>query len=186
LNVLPLDVPPLRERRSDISQIAMFYLDYFSRKTGKKVDAVLPETMERLVNYAWPGNVRELRNVIERGVVLSPSSVLALGPSLFSLEKPQTPPSAIDSGRVPTPDSPAQLGRGARAEDAEGWTRETSPVGASSLEEVERRHILTVLEQTGWKISGPQGAARILKLHPNTLRDRMTKLGITRPAHGNP
>jgi transcriptional regulator with GAF, ATPase, and Fis domain len=62
----------------------------------------------------------------------------------------------------------------------------TPPSGAPSLEEVERRHILSVLEQTGWKISGPKGAAEILKIHPNTLRDRMSKLGISRSTRETP
>jgi formate hydrogenlyase transcriptional activator len=60
------------------------------------------------------------------------------------------------------------------------------PADAPSLEEVERRHILNVLEQTGWKISGPRGAAGILKIHPNTLRDRISKLGIARSTHEIP
>jgi len=64
--------------------------------------------------------------------------------------------------------------------------QETPPAVAPSLEELERRHILKVLEQAGWKISGPKGAAQILKIHPNTLRDRISKLGISRSGHGTP
>ncbi len=86
LNVVQLHVPALRERQADIPQILVFFLILYSRKMGKRIDRVSPETMERLVNYAWPGNIRELRNVIERAVVLSPVSALTLGPDLLPPE----------------------------------------------------------------------------------------------------
>ncbi len=176
LNVLPLHVPALRERQSDIPQILMFFLVHYSRKMGKKIDSISSDTMERLINYSWPGNIRELRNVIERGVVLSPSAALTLG---FDLLPPEI--SNLDSvpGTIPV-----------RGENVDGAVQvpgqERPPADAPSLEEVERRHILTVLEQTGWKISGPKGAAGILKIHPNTLRDRISKLGIARSTHEIP
>ena len=71
LNVLPLHVPALRERRSDIPQLVLFFLDRYAKKEARKIERVTPETMEILANYAWPGNIRELQNVVERGVVLS-------------------------------------------------------------------------------------------------------------------
>ena len=97
LNVLPLHVPALRERQADIPQILMFFLSHYSRKMGKRLDSVAPDTMARLVNYAWPGNVRELRNVIERGVVLSPMSAVALAPDLL----PRNIPTCFDP-RLPS------------------------------------------------------------------------------------
>ncbi|MFB3922189.1 MAG: sigma 54-interacting transcriptional regulator [Terriglobia bacterium] len=165
LNVFPLTVPPLRDRRSDIPQLVAFYLARSSKKFGKKIDTVSQETMDRLVNYPWPGNVRELQNVIERAVILSPGPVLLLDQDLI-LRAPQArgaqetetldgdpPPALLDSSRL------------------------------STLEEVERTHILAALQQTGGVVEGPKGAARILNLHPNTLRHRIRKLGIQRPAH---
>src|SRR6266542_5635735 len=71
LNVFPIAVPPLRDRRADIPQLVMFSLTRFAKKFGKKVDSVSQDTMDRLMKYAWPGNIRELQNIIERSVVLS-------------------------------------------------------------------------------------------------------------------
>jgi formate hydrogenlyase transcriptional activator len=176
LNVLPLRVPALRERQSDIPQILMFFLFHYAKKMGKRIEVISPETMGRLVNYSWPGNIRELRNVIERGVVLSPGSATTLGLDLLPPEI-----SNLDSVagtvhvRERKVDGPVQAPR-----------QVAPPADASSLEELERQHILKVLEQAAWKISGPKGAAEILKIHPNTLRDRIRKLGLSRPGHGTP
>ena len=165
LNVFPLKVPPLRDRRSDIPQLVAFYLSRSSKKFGKKVDTVSQETMERLMNYPWPGNVRELQNVIERAVILSPSSALLLNQDLVP---------GLSSGRGTQ--KPEMSGQGSSQTSSE-------PPRLSTLEEVERSHILAALQQTGGVIEGPKGAAKILNLHPNTLRHRMQKLGIRRPGH---
>ncbi len=154
LNVIPLDIPPLRERSSDVRQLATFFLSRFSQRFGKKVSAVSDETMEHLIRYPWPGNIRELQNVIERAVVVSRGAVLELDREL---------------GPVP--------GGGDR-EGAESAA--AAPPKFATLEEVERNHIVAILDQTGWVIEGPKGAARILKLHPNTLRSRMGRLGVRR------
>ncbi len=176
LNVLPLHVPPLRERQSDIPQILMFFLIHYAKKMGKKINGVPPDTMDRLVSYPWPGNIRELKNVIERGVVLSPNSALMLEQDLL-------PSEIFQNDRVPG----VSANRAANVGDAiPAAAHESPPSGAPSLEDVERRHILSVLEQTRWKISGPKGAAEVLKLHPNTLRDRMSKLRISRTTRETP
>jgi formate hydrogenlyase transcriptional activator len=164
LNVLPLVVPPLRERSSDIPQIVTFFLERFSKKAGKKLEGVSRNTMEFLVRYQWPGNIREIQNVIERGVVLSRGSVLNLGPDLLPVEASAT--------RTPSPFSTVPSSYAQTQAQSEG--------SLLSLEEVERRHILSVLERTGQVINGANGAAAILGLHPSTLRSRMEKLGITR------
>ncbi len=166
LNVFPLRMPPLRHRRSDIPQLVAFYLSRFSKKFGKKVDTISQETMARLMNYPWPGNVRELQNVVERAVILSPGSNLLLAHEFV--------PEPSSGGGVEEPKMPAQ---------------DPSLVGPklprlSTLEEVERSHILAVLQQTGGVIEGTKGAAKILNIHPNTLRYRMQKLGVKRPSHG--
>jgi formate hydrogenlyase transcriptional activator len=164
LNVFPVDVPPLRERCSDIPQLAMFFLSRFSKKLRKDIRAISQESMERLTHYSWPGNVRELQNVIERAVILSQSSLLELESDLI--------PSR-------TPASPA----GIRQSSSEaGHPGDTLPA-SSTLEEVDRAHIVAVLNQTGGIVDGPRGAAKILGLHPNTLRHRMRKLGLKRTAY---
>src|SRR3989454_340277 len=80
LNVFPVEIPPLRERRSDIGQLAMYFMERSARKSGRPMHAIASETLSRLAEYDWPGNVRELQNVIERAVVLSPSSALEIDP----------------------------------------------------------------------------------------------------------
>jgi formate hydrogenlyase transcriptional activator len=169
LNVLPLVVPPIRERRSDIPQIVMFFMERFSKRAGKKLVGASQQTMDALTNYSWPGNVREIQNVIERGVVLTRGMVLNLGPDLLPID---------------TPGAKATL---ASTITEDLWAQ-PSPVTVPSsmplsLEEVERRHILSVLERTGWVINGNKGAAALLGVHPSTLRSRMAKLGIVRGGH---
>jgi predicted ATPase/transcriptional regulator with GAF, ATPase, and Fis domain len=157
LNVVPLMVPSLRERRSDIPQLVAFFLARFSRRFGKNVTGVSQETMQTLIRYPWPGNIRELQNVIERAVVLMSGSTLVLDRDLLPAE-------AFQSTVVSDP--PA--------------TMETA---APAMDELQRRHILDVLAQTRGVVEGASGAAKILKMHPNTLRSRMKKLGIRRVTH---
>jgi predicted ATPase len=176
LNVFPIQVPPLRARRSDIPQLVMFFLSRFSKKLGKQIEAVPQGIMDLLTAYAWPGNIRELQNLIERAVVLSQGPVLRLDRTLL-------PAGTWDAGTTvhegvgDTPFTP----------DRDSGRQHTSarpvPEAALTLEAVEKRHILAVLKQTRGVIEGPQGAATLLKLHPNTLRSRMKKLGIKRSDH---
>jgi formate hydrogenlyase transcriptional activator len=81
LNVFPVVLPPLRERRDDIPRLACFFADKFARRMGRHIEAIPSEVMDAIVNYTWPGNVRELENVIERAVILSPRAVLQLDPA---------------------------------------------------------------------------------------------------------
>ncbi len=171
LNVFPLQMPALRERRADIPQLAMFFVERFARKFGKKVEGVSQETMGLLINYPWPGNIRELQNIIERGVVLAEGPVLSLSRNLFPASPFGEGSATQSSDAIPIPTSPS-------AADQKNLAAAPTPL---SLEETERRHILAVLEQTGWVIEGAKGAAKILNLHPNTLRGRMKKLSIRRP-----
>jgi PAS domain S-box-containing protein len=154
LSVFPLRLPPLRERPEDIPLLAHFLVEKFATRIGKRIEGISPATLRRLLDYPWPGNVRELENVLERAVILACSPVLEIDTSV------------LPSG--PTSADVADIG-----------PREQ----VSTLVEVEGEHIRTVLRQTNGVIDGPAGAARILGLHPNTLRSRMKKLGISRPGH---
>jgi formate hydrogenlyase transcriptional activator len=158
LNVLPLTLPPLRQRRSDIPLLTAFFVDRFARQFGKHLTGISQDTVDLLSRYNWPGNIRELQNVIERAVVLTQGSVLKLGADMLP-----TTPGASDRVTTIGPGSPDEL-------SDESFT----------LEQVEKRHIYSVLEKTSWTIEGDRGAAKILDLHPNTLRSRMKKLGIER------
>jgi formate hydrogenlyase transcriptional activator len=166
LNVFPVEVPALRERSSDIPQLAMFFLARYSKKLGKEIQGVSPQTLERLSAYAWPGNVRELQNVVERAVILSRGSVLELEPDLIPGLTPAEPPRSAE--RVSETAQPAGV---------------ASHAPSSTLEEVERAHIIAVLNQAGGVVEGQRGAAKILGMHPNTLRHRMRKLGLKRSVY---
>ncbi|MDD2769448.1 MAG: sigma 54-interacting transcriptional regulator [Methylococcus sp.] len=80
LNVFPIEIPPLRERQSDIPLLARFFLARYTQKFGKRIEDLAPAALEQLKTYAWPGNVRELENVIERAVILSPGPLLEIAP----------------------------------------------------------------------------------------------------------
>jgi formate hydrogenlyase transcriptional activator len=166
LNVFPLELPPLRERRSDIPQLVAFCLSQFSKRLGKKIDGVSRESMDNLVNYPWPGNIRELQNVIERAIIVSVGPTLRLDRDLM--------PVAAPSQGMETPEVDAQEDRQADLK---------SPKPLLTLDEVERDHILAALQHAGGVVDGPKGAARILNRHPNTLRHRMDKLGIKGSRH---
>jgi len=149
LAVFPIELPPLRERRSDIPLLAEFFARSCGLKLGKRITSIPDGAMTRLVAYAWPGNIRELRNVIERAAILTQGSELALD---------------------------------------DWWSRastaSTGPTPPLTLDALQRKHILSVLEVTGWRVSGERGAARLLGIKPTTLVARMKKLGIVRPNAG--
>ncbi|WP_374341772.1 sigma-54 interaction domain-containing protein [Methyloversatilis sp.] len=148
INVFPVTLPPLRERREDIPSLAAHFLKKFSLTHGKQVTGVSASALEHLQSWDWPGNIRELQNVIERAVILCQGEVLEVPALGFS-----TP---VSVSRASTP--------------------------ASSLQSVERAHIVQVLERHGWVIEGRRGAAAALGMPPGTLRSRMKKLAIERPA----
>ncbi len=144
LNVFPITVPPLRERREDIPLLVQYFKTRFASRMKKNIESVSPETMRALCNYSWPGNIRELEHFIERAVILTRGPILQAPP----IEPP-----------------PAD---------------EASPLTSSSLEDVEREHILRVLRETNGKIGGPGGAAERLGMNRTTLNSRMQKLKISR------
>jgi len=164
LNVFPIRLPPLRERTDDIPLLVHFFARRYAGKIGRKISRIPRGAMDRLIAYRWPGNVRELENVIERAVILSPGPELEIAGELL--------PALQSRAGIPA--------TGSQRQDI------SSRVGAQasdmSLTAMERSHILAALKQSKWKLEGPEGAARALNLNPSTLRSRMKKLGITRPA----
>jgi formate hydrogenlyase transcriptional activator len=166
LNVFPIELPPLRERRSDVPQLVAFCLSQFCKRLGKKINGVSRESMENLMNYPWPGNIRELHNVIERAVIVSADSTLRLDRDLM-------PVAAVAKGSdAHESDDP---------EDRQADLKSPKPL--LTLDEIERNHILAALQHAGGVVDGPKGAAKILDLHPNTLRHRMEKLGLKSSRH---
>jgi formate hydrogenlyase transcriptional activator len=164
LNVFPIAIPPLREREGDVPLLAYYFADRFARELGRRVERIAPEALERLVAYPWPGNVRELSNVIERTVVLARGPCLEVAGELL----PGAPGALASSPGAP------------RAEAAPAAPEPRAP--GQTLEEIERRHVRDTLERTGWVIEGERGAAASLGLSASTLRSRMKKLGVRRPA----
>jgi transcriptional regulator with GAF, ATPase, and Fis domain len=148
LNVYPITIPPLRNRKDDIPLLIQYFVPRIASPLGKTVDKIPPHVMDQLTSYEWPGNVRELRNVLERAIITSQDRILIL---------------------------PERIGS-----DATQSTEVNASNGFSTLEAIERQHIMRVLEATGWRISGPKGTAEILGLNPSTLRSRLKKLGIQR------
>jgi transcriptional regulator with GAF, ATPase, and Fis domain len=98
LNVFPIEIPPLRDRREDIPMLVEYFIDRFARKAGKGIRGLNKKTLDLLQSYAWPGNIRELQNVIERSVIVCESGNLSVDESWLS---PQT--------LAPAPKSPLDL-----------------------------------------------------------------------------
>jgi formate hydrogenlyase transcriptional activator len=172
LNVFPLELPPLRNRRPDIPQLVGFFLQRFANKFGRKIDATQKETMDLLMEYPWPGNIRELQNIIERAVVLTTGPILSIDPAFL--------PRASAPGGLRHASSAKPLKTDSHIAENSARSAETS---FPSLEQMERNHILAALNRSAGVIDGPNGAAKILNLHPNTLRSKMSKLGIDRRRH---
>lgn len=155
LNGFPIYVPPLRQRIEDIPLLAKHFINIKCRELGISQASIAPGGLERLMRYDWPGNVRELENVIERELIRHPYGALQFESIITSSSKNSVP----DSNR--------------------NLQALRSDHHLSSLDEAMRTHILLALQKADGKINGPDGAAEILKIHPNTLRSRMDKLGIS-------
>jgi formate hydrogenlyase transcriptional activator len=144
LNVFPISVPPLRERRDDILPLVRHFARTYAARMGRSMTHMSARTMSALLDYSWPGNIRELQNVVQRAVIRSTGARLEVATS--------------DIG-----------------------DRAVVPIGQpTTLDEVQRAHILATLKATGWVLAGPRGAAVRLGLNRNTLQFRMKKLGIVR------
>ncbi len=164
LNVFPITLPPLRQRAADIPLLVRHFVKKYSTRFNRVINSVHAESLQALERNHWPGNIRELENLVERSILTAESDTLKLSLPNISTEPaislndvlPTTPP-------LPLP--PSQPDNGTAQ--------------LLTLAENERAHIKKVLQHTGGRISGPQGAAEILGLPASTLRSRMKKLGLT-------
>ena len=166
LNVFPIQVPPLRERGDDIPQLVLHFVEVFSRRMGKRIEQIPQSTLDAFSAYHWPGNIRELQNLVERAVIRSDNGIFSNPLSTSEISKGSFLKLETDVPSIS--ESDRRAGSGAMHK----------PESAESLDNVQRRHILRVLERTGWVISGPNGAGAVLDVHPNTLRSLMDRLGI--------
>ncbi len=160
INVFPLEVAPLRERKEDIPLLAANFLEL----TSKKMNCSNPPRLTQahvidLQKYDWPGNIRELQNVIERAVITSRCSTLQFGL-----------PTASESAR------PSLLKRKKSVNPGQ-----TEIMTEDEMRDFERENIRTALEKANWKVYGDDGAATLLHIKPTTLVSRMQKMGLEKP-----
>jgi transcriptional regulator with GAF, ATPase, and Fis domain len=150
LNVLPLEVPALRDRREDIALLVEYFTHRFGTRAGKRISTIPKATLDALQACDWPGNIRELQNVIERAVILSNRSELSVDLRWLS----------SSSAEVPSA-SPPQASS-----------------GGTTLVEHERSVIEATLRETMGRVSGPFGAARKLGMPASTLESKIKALNI--------
>ncbi|MDR6486597.1 DNA-binding NtrC family response regulator [Chryseobacterium vietnamense] len=143
LNVFPIELPPLRERKEDIVLLAHFFLNKYAAALRRNITSISEKALEQLLNYHWPGNIRELEHLIERSVLLAKTAEIERFDLPENIEKPI---------------------------ETQGPLK--------SLEDMERDHIMNALQTSNGKVSGPGGAAELLKIQAQTLYSKMKKLGI--------
>ena len=149
LNVFPIQLPPLRDRKEDIEELALYFLKKYAVKSHKNVTGISPAALSQLKQYNWPGNIRELEHLIERNVLLYKSNEIQ----------------SFDIAIIPEMATASKI-----AESVSGAIK--------SMEEMERDHILNALKVCAGKVFGTGGAAELLKVPAQTLYSKMKKLGI--------
>jgi formate hydrogenlyase transcriptional activator len=155
LNVFPIRVPSLRERKEDIPLLVRHFVKEFSRRNQRVIDTIPSETMQALVRYHWPGSIRELQNVIERAVIISRGPVLNVALAELTSDVALTSTPVVTTSKLASHESLQEM-----------------------LEETERNQILRALEEANGVVAGPNGAAARLGVKRSTLQLRMQKLGI--------
>lgn len=161
LSVFPIQVPALRERGDDVVQLASHFIERVCKDFGRAPLRLSKQQVELLKSYPWPGNIRELKNVIERAVILSSGKVLRLDLAMADI---------------------ATASRAAR--------RESNEAGPAIMTEKEllalqKENMLAALQQSDWRVSGRNGAAKLVGLKPTTFTDRMRKFKLTKPRRGS-
>lgn len=155
LNVFPITIPPLRERSEDIPLLVRYFASKFASRMRKQIKTISTEAMAALTKYHWPGNIRELENFIERAIILTSGSELNIPITELKLKSERSLTTKTTSSPISTQTN-------------------------TTLDAVEREHIIQVLRETNWVVSGPAGAATRLGMKRTTLQSKMQKLGITR------
>tara|TARA_R110002096_G_scaffold187768_1_gene367361 strand:+ start:44 stop:2110 length:2067 start_codon:yes stop_codon:yes gene_type:complete len=154
INSFPIFMPPLRERKNDIPLLAEHFVHKHAKRLGKNIDAISAKMIVEFMGYEWPGNVRELESIIERALI------------------------SAEDNKVLKLSDPLRSGAGRQESHIQAGAD-----GGVDLQTIERAHIVSVLEQTKWKITGENGAAAILGMPPSTLRSKMKRQGIVRKDH---
>jgi transcriptional regulator with GAF, ATPase, and Fis domain len=152
LNVFPMTLPPLRERREDIPLLAEHFVEKFAKQQGKVIETIPDEVLAALEQHDWPGNIRELQNIIERGVIMTTGSVLSRN-TAEHLRPGETGPVLVSVA--------------------------PQPMSIKTLADAERAHINAILHETNGLVGGPRGAAAQLGVPRTTLIGKMRRLGIS-------
>ncbi len=164
LNVLPLEMPPLRKRKEDIPLLLTHFLKSFARGEERGQVTIAPDAMERLSNYHWPGNIREMENLVKYLLTVTPGKVIHLS---------DLPPLAA----LPSPENPAAMPAPPFRREGGQALRNPSPLAEYTWEGLEREYILSLLEATKWNIAS---AARQAEVKRSTFTARMEKRGISK------
>ena len=159
LSVFPINVPPLRSRPEDIPALTQHFLAAHFAAGGRAAPNLTEAHVHHLQTYDWPGNVRELKNIVEHAVILSGD-----GPLRFDEALPRSSFSYPARAALPVDHTPAR-----------GF------LTASEIEQLERNNLVGAMEATGWKVSGPDGAAAQLGMPPSRLKSRLKALGVNKP-----
>lgn len=149
LNVFPVELTPLRERKDDLELLANHFIAKYAKRSNKHVNGITAEALKQLTAYKWPGNIRELEHLIERNILF------AQGDKIEHFDIPEAISQQVTDTKQEQPNGPLR-----------------------SMEDMEREHIINALKQCGGKVFGSGGAAEILKINPTTLYTKMKKLGI--------
>jgi two-component system response regulator HydG len=155
LNVFPLSLPTLRDRKEDIPLLANHFLLLYAQKEKKTITSFADHVIKSMIAHDWPGNVRELENFVARSVLMARGRIIDIA-DLPSARKSSFL-AASNENSAPAPASKATI---------------------KSMSEHEKEHILSALISCNWKLYGQDGAAHLLQMHPSTLNSRMKKLGI--------
>jgi transcriptional regulator with GAF, ATPase, and Fis domain len=153
LNVFPVILPPLRERKEDLMPLAMHFLQKISKKLGKSLTGISESTKLQMLNYHWPGNIRELEHLLERAAIMATSPVISLIEPL--LHEPSSVPDLAVSANASIP-------------------------VVKPHEQAEKDNIVQALKIANFRIRGKGGAAELLNVKPTTLEAKMARLGIQR------
>jgi DNA-binding NtrC family response regulator len=158
LNVIPIKVPPLRLRKSDIPLLVDFFVKKFNKQKRKRMSGFVPEALDALLAYSWPGNVRELENLVERLIILA------------------------NSDQIEIDDIPGSIkGKSGRFESIEVKIPKDGIVFDQAVEEYEKKLILQALSETNWVKTK---AAKLLNINRTTLIEKMKKKNLSKPAVG--
>ena len=160
LNVFPVAMPPLRERRDDIPQLVRHFLDIFSKRMGKRIERISQTTMDSFSAYHWPGNVRELQNLVERAVIRSDNGVLPNPISSSEASRLDVAPAGPHGTATSTDDLPEVI------------------LTDRECRELERANLMKALQRADGRIYGEGGAAALLGINPTTLASRLRALKI--------